>query len=217
MTAALTTAQVQVWIAIVVGLGTVIAAILKYFDVRSATERSSAAGQAFQETVDALASTDQARQRAGAILLRRFFDRGTEQGTKHAPYATEALGVMAALLRDTSSGTQQKLLADGLGYAPSLRHADLQQCNLQDAHLGERPDRSSVDLSHADLYKADLTGASLRGAKAHHTVFYAAVLQKTVLNDCDLTGADFRDADLTAPTSEESEKQKNPGFPGLSS
>jgi hypothetical protein len=196
MTAGVTTVQAQVWIGLAVGFGTALTGILRYFDVRSKHERSTAAGQAFESTVDALASSDSARQLAGAILLRRFFDRATEQGSRDAPYAKEALSVIAAILRETPAGNVQKLLADGLAYAPSLRHADLQHCNLHDAYLGARDDRSP-DLSHADFFEADLTGASLRGVTGHQTVFFRATMLNTVLEESDLTGADFRSADLT--------------------
>jgi Pentapeptide repeats (8 copies) len=195
ITVALTTAEVQTWIAVVGGLATAILGILKYFNFRSRRERATAVGQAFAATVDALASTDPARQFAGAILLRRFFDQRTEQGEGDSPYEKEAVAVIAALLRDIAAGNLQKLLADGLGYAPTLEHADLQRCNLQHAYLGVRPDRG-VDLSNADLFEADLTGASLKGARAHGTVFFRAVLRETVLRDSDLTGADFRAANL---------------------
>jgi type II secretory pathway pseudopilin PulG len=195
MTVAATTAEVQTWIAVVGGLATAILGILKYFNFRSRRERAAAVGQAFAATIDALASTDPARQFAGAILLRRFFDQRTEQGEGNSPYEKEAVAVIAALLRDVSPGNLQKLLADGLGYAPSLQHADLQHCNLQEAYLGVRPDRK-VDLSNADLFGADLTRASLKGATAHRAVFFRAVLRETVLRDSDLTQADFRAADL---------------------
>jgi pentapeptide repeat protein len=190
-----TTAEVQTWIAVVGGLAAAILGILKYFNFRSRRERAALVGQAFASTVDGLASTDPARQFAGAILLRRFFDQRTEQGEGHSPYEKEAVAVIAALLRDIPTGNLQKLLADGLGYAPSLEDADLQRCNLQHAYLGVRPDRI-VDLSNADLFEADLTGASLKGATARGTVFFRAVLRETVLRGSDLTEADFRAADL---------------------
>jgi hypothetical protein len=195
MTVAATTAEVQTWIAVVGGLATAILGILKYFNFRSRRERAAAVGEAFAATIDALASTDPARQFAGAILLRRFFDQRTEQGEGDSPYEKEAVAVIAALLRDVSPGNLQKLLADGLSYAPTLQHADLQHCNLQGAYLGVRPDRK-VDLSNADLFGADLTGASLKGATARRAVFYHAVLRETVLRGSDLTQADFRAADL---------------------
>jgi uncharacterized protein YjbI with pentapeptide repeats len=189
------TTAVQAWVALLAALATGLLGVLKYFNYRSRRDRIALVGQSFSEIVDALSSKDEIKQLAAAILLRRFFDRKTEQGAAGAPYQQEAIRVIAALLRTTDTGQFQKLLADGLAYAPSLELADLQQCNLSSAYLGQRPDRR-VDLSGADLFKADLTGASLKGATARGTVFYGATLVKTVFANADLTGADFRDADL---------------------
>jgi hypothetical protein len=189
------TTAVQAWVALLAGFATALLGILKYFNYRSRRDRVALVGQSFSETVDALSSKDEIKQLAAAILLRRFFDRKTEQGSAGAPYQQEAIRVIAALLRTTDTGQFQKLLADGLAYAPNLQLADLQECNLAGAYLGHRPDRR-IDLSGADLFKADLTGASLNGATARRVVFYGATLVKTVLENADLTGADFRDADL---------------------
>src|SRR4051794_28291393 len=146
MVLAVRAADLQGWVALIGGLAAAVLGILKYFDFRTRRARAAEAGQAFVSTVDALGSADEPKRLAGAILLRRFFDRSTEQGGKDAPYANEAVGVIAALLRGTETGTLQKILADGLAHAPSLLHADLQRCNLQKAYLGERPDRCP-DLS----------------------------------------------------------------------
>jgi uncharacterized protein YjbI with pentapeptide repeats len=196
MTIALTAAQWQAWVAVVGGLATAALGLMKYFNFRSARDRAAAAGQAFLSTVDALASKDEARRLAGAILLRRFFDPATEQGERTTPYADEAVRVIAALLRGISPGTLQKLLADGLAFAPSLQNADLQGCVLERAYLGERPDRSP-DFSRADFFEADLTGASLKKAKACDAVFYRARLRGTVFRGATLSGADFREATLS--------------------
>jgi uncharacterized protein YjbI with pentapeptide repeats len=195
MRLAVTSAELQGWVALIGGLAAAVLGIVKYFDFKSRRERAAQAGEAFASTVDALSSADDPKRLAGAILLRRFFDRSTEQGGKHTPYASEAVGVIAALLRGTETGTLQKILADGLAYAPSLLHADLQRCNLRNAYLGRRPDRRP-DLSHADFFEADLTGASLRDAVACEAVFFRASMRDTVLRGADLTGADFRQADL---------------------
>jgi Pentapeptide repeats (8 copies) len=189
------TTALQAWIAVIGGFATAVLGLLKYFNYRTRRDRLTLVGQAFAETVDSLASKDPVKQLAAAILLRRFFDRRTEQGTAGAPYQEEAIRVIAALLRATETSQLQKLLADGLAYAPSLRGADLQHCNLAGAYLGDRLGRR-VDLSGADLYQADLSGASLRGATARGTVFYGAVLSGTVLENADLAEADLRDADL---------------------
>ena len=189
------TGSLQAWIALLGGLATALLGILKYFNYRSRRDRMALVGQSFSATVDALASKDEVKQLAAAILLRRFFDRHTEQGTAGAPYQQEAIRVIAALLRACEPGEFQKILADGLASAPDLLGADLQQCNLTNAYLGDRRGRR-VNLSDADLYQADLTRASLRQATARKTVFKGAVLTKTVFEDAVLTDADFRDAKL---------------------
>jgi hypothetical protein len=199
MTAAAQTATTAetwlAWIAVIGGFLTAIVGILKYFNYRSRRDRIALVGEAFTQVIDALSSQDQLKKLAGAILLRRFFDRHSELGSPRTPYEKEAVGVIAALLRTGETGELQKLLADGLAYAPTLRGADLQQCRLNGAYLGKRPGRD-VDLSTADLWKADLTGASLKGAKAQETVFKEATLKGTVFEDADVRNADFRKADL---------------------
>jgi hypothetical protein len=185
----------QAWVALAAALGTAVLGLVKYFNFHSRSERASAAGSAFAATVDALSAEDEVKQLAGAILLRRFFNAETEQGQKYTPYAREALGVIAAVLRDAPPGTLQKLLADGLAFAPELADLDLQGCNLQNAYLGERPDRRP-DFSRADFFEADLSGASLRNVVAREAVFFKATMRGTVLKGAELEGADFRDADL---------------------
>lgn len=187
--------DLQGWVAIVAGLGTVVLGFLKYLNFRSRSERAGAAGEAFAKTVDDLAADDEVKRLAGAILLRRFFNAATEQGEKDMPYAREALGVITASLRDTPTGTFQKLLADGLAYSPDLGDLDLQGCNLQNAYLGERPDRRP-DFSRADFFEADLSGASLKKAVAREAVFFKATCDGTVFQAAELEGADFREADL---------------------
>ncbi len=178
-------------ITVVIALGAGLAAVYKYFAHR---ERQAIVRTAFGEVVDALGSDDPVHRRAGAIMLRRFFDEKTEQGGKGTPYAQEALNVIAATLRNIETGSFQKLLADGLAYAPSLKRADLQKTNLQGAYLGRVDKR--VDLAEADFFRADLTMASLKNADAGKAQFYQARLANTVLKGADLRGANFYEADL---------------------
>jgi hypothetical protein len=189
------TAAAQAWIAVGGAFLTAVVGLLKYFNYRSRRDRIALVGKEFSQVVEALSSDDELKKAAGAILLRRFFDRRSEMGSPRTPYEKEAIGVIAALLRKVEPGDFQKLLADSLAYAPSLRGADLQHCVLTGAYLGVRPGRR-VDLSAADLFEADLTGASLKGATAHGTVFYRASLRRTVFEGADLREADFREADL---------------------
>jgi uncharacterized protein YjbI with pentapeptide repeats len=177
------------------GLGGAVLGIFKYFNYRSHKDRMDAVGTRFTSVVDALGSKDEVKRRAAAIMLRRFFDPSTEFGVAGTPYANEAVNVIAAILREERSGSFQKLLADGLWFARSLRHADLQKTNLQNAFLGARGNLP-VDLSGADFFRADLSDASLKGAIAAGAIFYQARLAHTVFNGADLSGANFFEADL---------------------
>jgi hypothetical protein len=189
------TTAAQAWIAVIGAFLTAVVGLLKYFNYRSRRDRIALVGKEFSQVVEALSSDDELKRAAGAILLRRFFDRRSEMGSPRTPYEKEAVGVIAALLRKVEPGDFQKLLADSLLYAPNLRGADLQHCRLNSAYLGVRPGRR-VDLSGADLFEADLTGASLKGARAQGAVFYRAKLVRTVFDGADLREADFREADL---------------------
>jgi uncharacterized protein YjbI with pentapeptide repeats len=102
---------------------------------------------------------------------------------------------MAAVLRGLPSGDLQKVLADGLAYAPTLEGADLQRTNLHNTYLSPR--RREGTLERADFYRAALSGGSLKRARAAGAVFYQARLRGTVLRDADLRGANFFEADVT--------------------
>jgi hypothetical protein len=175
--------------------------LFKYFQYRTRRDKIAMVGEAFNSVVQALASDDEVERLAAAIRLRRFFDPKTELGIASTPYAGEAINVIAAVLRTQKSGTFQKLLADSLAYAPSLRRADLQKTNLENAYLGLRKTRKHekgvvTDLSYADFYRANLSGASLKGAKARGAVFYQAQLHNTILSGADLRDGNFFEADL---------------------
>jgi hypothetical protein len=109
----------QAWIGVVAALLAGVLGILKYFNYRTRRDRLSLVGQAFNSTVEGLSSDAETKKLAAAILLRRFFDKETEQGAAGTPYEPEAVAVIAALLRNTQTGELQKLLADGLAYASS--------------------------------------------------------------------------------------------------
>jgi hypothetical protein len=218
-------ASFQGWVAVVGGLLTAALAIMQYFGQRSRREKASAAGSSFAAAVDGLSAPEPAKQMAAAVLLRRFFDPGTEQGAAGLPYQREAISVIAALLGDTPSGELQKLLADGLAYADSLAGADLQSCNLTRAYWGSRPrpavtngamrmlsgihwrrngarqpevdlSRKCIILTDADLSYADLSKASLRDATAIRTVFRRCKAPGAVFEKADLHEANFKNADL---------------------
>lgn len=186
----MTPTALQAWIAVVGALLASALAILKYFNYRTRRDRISLVGQAFSSTVDGLSSDAEAKKLAAAILLRRFFDKETEQGAAGTPYEREAVAVIAALLRNTPTGELQKLLADGLAYASSLRGADLQDCNLSRAYLGRRP-RTVVAHGNARLLQGG-------GARRRSTGGARGDLSGTpVAAPIDLTEADLFHADLT--------------------
>jgi len=133
-------ASVSIGSAVVAG----VVALFGLLSYQNRRARLSAVRTAFDDVVGALASGDRERQLAGAVLLRRFFDGSSEFGVRdllgrrRAPYSTEAVSVMAAVLRGMPSGDLQKLLADGLAHARTLEGADLQRTNLQGAYLSPR-------------------------------------------------------------------------------
>jgi uncharacterized protein YjbI with pentapeptide repeats len=138
---------------------------------------------------------------AAAVLLRRFFERRTEQGGRGRPYKKETVEVIAGILRSLQANEDedifQKVLADGLRYARELGSADLQRCNLRGAYLGRKPgDKWRLNIANADLFGADCTGASFREVIANNAVFYEATLARTVFADAELRRADFRHARL---------------------
>jgi len=215
----------QAWIGVVAALLAAALGILKYFSYRTRRDRISLVGQAFNSTVEGLSSDAAAKKLAAAILLRRFFDKGTEQGAAGTPYEHEAVAVIAALLRNTATGELQKLLADGLAYASSLQGADLQECNLSRAYLGKRPravvEHSALRLLAAgrwsqsgtggrrngqqdgpsspvpiDLTTADLFHANLTGASLRGAVARNAVFYTAVARETVFEGASLEGADF---------------------
>jgi len=204
--------SIQTWVAILGALLTAVVGLVRYFSYQSRRDRMTSVGAAFNATVESLASNSEIERMAAAVLLRRFFERGTEQGGRRRPYKHETVEVIAAILRKLQDERSrkadkeesedervfQKALADGLRYAGSLRSADLQRCDLHNAYLGRRKgDRRALRLSYADLYLADCTEASFREVVAKGAVFYNATLERTVFIDAKLNGADFRRARLT--------------------
>jgi hypothetical protein len=185
-------------------IGALILTAVGYAGFQRRRDRRAAIRETFDHVVATLASDNETSRLAAAILLRRFFDENSELGIfnlrpnewrRTAPYAQEAISVIAAVLRGVETGNFQKLLADGLAFAPDLRGADLQRANLQNAYLG--PHRTTTTLEKADFYRADVSGASFRNALASGCVFYQARLVGTVFKGADLQMANFDEADLT--------------------
>jgi uncharacterized protein YjbI with pentapeptide repeats len=194
----MSTSAIQAWVAIIGALLTAVLGLLRYFNYKSKRDRMTTVGASFSTTVESLMSDSEIERMAAAVLLRRFFDRGTEQGRGGAPYKRETVEVIAAVLRQVPSGLFQKVLADGLRYARNLVSADLQRCNLRDAYLGRKPgDKRCLNLSNADLFGADCTGASFREVIAKGSVFTEATLEGSVFIGAKLQQADFRRARLS--------------------
>ena len=174
-------------------VGTILG-VLQY--IRSRRDKLAAVRQSFEAVVKSLASTVEVERISGAILLRRFYDPKSDVGFGGRKFWKDALNVSAAILRSQATGNFQKLLADGLAFAPNLEGADLQKTNLQFAYLGAR-DGVRTNLKRADFYRADLTRASLKNADAEDAVFYQARLHGTVFTDANLRNANFFEADLS--------------------
>jgi hypothetical protein len=109
--------------------------VLKYFSYRTRRDRISLVGQAFNATVKGLSSDAEAKKLAAAILLRRFFEKETEQGAAGTPYEREAVAVM--LLAAGRCGQWRP--ADGANSPPSTPGPavpiDLTLADLSDADL----------------------------------------------------------------------------------
>jgi uncharacterized protein YjbI with pentapeptide repeats len=206
-----TNAALQGWIALLAAFSTAVLGIFKYFNYRTRADRITTVGQAFNATVEALADKDEIKRNAAAILLRRFFDPGAEQGQAHVPYEREAVAVIAALLRDQlirdpKSEAFQKLLADGLAYASTLKGTDLQGCILTRAFLGER---QHPDDGHrwagwrraiwARFRRKDNCGKGRRPARRRRGN-RNGVRPPVDLTDADLFGADLSHAHLRGVT-----------------
>ncbi len=198
---------------IVTAFGGLAVSLLGYLGYRTRRDRLATIAEAFDDVLAGCASADPERRLAAAILLRRFFDRSTEVGVttwsprrpwrfeRRAPFAQESVDVIAALVRELPTGNLQKLLADGLRYAPSLDGADLQRTNLEDAYLAgvsiDGTDFFRASLGAASLSRAHGKGATFKAARLRGTVFRGATLHEANFEAADLTGADFEDADLT--------------------
>ena len=208
----MSTESLQSLVALLGGLVAAVLGLFRYFNYRSKRDRLAEVGASFALTVEALASDNPTSRMAGAVLLRRFFDRHTEQGTRGTPYVREAVEVMAGMLRQEQPAQVQKVLADGLRYAVELRDADLQNCDLTNAYLGRKQgDRTALDLSRADLYGARCERTSFRAAIARETVFADAVLRKAVFTAADCRSADFRRASLEGARFESDPERQLPG------
>ena len=177
------------------GLSTLSVSIWKYLKANVQKDKLVSISDSFYKTVLGLSSDKMSEKIASAVLLRRFFDKNTEFGLGNTPFKKDSINVIAGLLRYESTSDFQKLLGDGLAYASSLEHADLQKTNLQNVFLSHKT--NIIDISGADFYGADLSKASLTNTKAIGSVFYEARLNGSVFKNANLTNANFGSTDLT--------------------
>ena len=176
--------------------------LTQYLQFKTRRQRQTEVGKAFSNVVAGLGSDSGIERLASAILLRRFFDRGSEHGQAGTPYAADAIRVMSAVLRTEPTGPVQKLLGDGLASAPTLAYADLQRTNLRNCYWGRTDNRPRLHAERVDLFGADLTKASLRGADLRHAPLVDATLVDSVLREADCRGANFNRANLSGASFE---------------
>ncbi len=191
------------------GLLAALLGIFKYFNYRSNRDQKAAVGAAFGAVVSGLSGTDSVERLASALLLRRFFSRTSEYAKPGMPYADDAIGVIAATLRDEPTGNVQKVLADGLAFVETanagssafvlrqtspptqgLRYRDLQRANFRNAYLslqGPAGHRESARPSPA-------TAQRMRWRRRRHQ---NAAPKETATPRLDLSGSDFFRSDLS--------------------
>src|SRR6266566_466294 len=87
-------------------VGGLVVTAFGYVGYQKRRDRLAAIRKAFDEVIGSIASDNEERRLAGAILLRRFFEETSELGiqtvlppSRRAPYAQEAVSVIAAVLR----------------------------------------------------------------------------------------------------------------------
>lgn len=188
-------------IAIVVAISAIVGGILKFiindiYDFKNSNRRKEESKNSLNSIISALSSADRTSQLSAAIMLRRFMN--TKISNEFPHLQTEAINVIASMLKFLPTGVFQKTLADGLAYAVNLSGTDLQRTNLQDAYLG-RKDSIRLLMDDADLYLSDLSYALLENIEGN-AVFYRSILFCTQIKHCNFSRAVFREADLSNAT-----------------
>lgn len=156
--------------------------------IREAEEKDS-----LTKIVNNLSSEASTSRISAAIMLRRFLQ--TEISEKYPHLQTEAINIIASLLKILPSGVLQKTLADGLAYGIDLSYLDLQKSNLQDVYLG-RKDDNPILMGNTDLYMSDLSYALVENAQGN-AIFYRSILYRTKFKKCNFENANFSEADLS--------------------
>ena len=192
--------QLPGWFTIVTIGGIAIYAIYQilkdFFDFENRRVYEAKEKAALSTVVDNLSSKEYTSRISSAIMLRRYLQ--TKISRKYPHLQTEAINVIASVLKILPTGVLQKTLADGLAYAIDLSELDLQKSNLQDAYLGQKG-KQEIVLSDTDFFMSDLSYALIEKAKGN-VIFYRAILYRTKIKNCHFENSNFCEADLSYTT-----------------
>ncbi len=170
----------------------VVYGILKYIQdfMQSESRKRESYYKTFDNIVSQLSSDNKTSQLSSAILLRRYLTNAV------ADLHTEAINVIASLLKVLPTGILQKTLGDGLAYATNLSKVDLQNTNLQNLYLG-RKDGIHINMEETDMFMSDISYTTLNNIDGQGAIFLDAILYHTQIKECDFTNAYFKGADLS--------------------
>ena len=185
-------------IAVITVVSAIVVGVLKFiindiYDFKNSNKRKEEAKNSLTSIISNLSSSENTSKLSAAIMLRRFMN--TKISHEFPYLQTEAINVIASMLKVLPTGVFQKTLADGLAYAVNLSNVDLQRTNLQDTYLG-RKDGTSILMDNTDLFLSDLSYALIEHVDGK-AIFYRSILFCSQIKNCDFSGATFREADLT--------------------
>ena len=185
-------------IAVITVVSAIVVGVLKFiindiYDFKNSNKRKEESKNSLTSIISNLSSSENTSKLSAAIMLRRFMN--TKISHEFPYLQTEAINVIASMLKVLPTGVFQKTLADGLAYAVNLSNVDLQRTNLQDTYLG-RKDGTSILMDNTDLFLSDLSYALIEHVDGK-AIFYRSILFCSQIKNCDFSGATFREADLT--------------------
>ena len=185
-------------IAVITVVSAIVVGVLKFiindiYDFKNSNKRKEESKNSLTSIISNLSSSENTSKLSAAIMLRRFMN--TKISHEFPYLQTEAINVIASMLKVLPTGVFQKTLADGLAYAVNLSNVDLQRTNLQDTYLG-RKDGTSILMDNTDLFLSDLSYALIEHVDGK-AIFYRSILFCSQIQNCDFSGATFREADLT--------------------
>ena len=185
-------------IAVITVVSAIVVGVLKFiindiYDFKNSNRRKEESKNSLTSIISNLSSSENTSKLSAAIMLRRFMN--TKISHEFPYLQTEAINVIASMLKVLPTGVFQKTLADGLAYAVNLSNVDLQRTNLQDTYLG-RKDGTSILMDNTDLFLSDLSYALIEHVDGK-AIFYRSILFCSQIKNCDFSGATFREADLT--------------------